>query len=313
MRRIAQSLLAGATILLTPAVASAASPRSLGVSAEPVEADGSRFAAYRSGPAELTVIDDARGRTFTVAVEPRCQTGDMAPVGLMLLYCGRTETHDPELRVLDLRHGTTTLVPSGTGGSGGFDPSFESYDELGRRWLAGESSASGHRVRVYLDWHTGAKRSFGEDGAGGSYTPRDLDDEALPRIAPARPGGRDFDRDPPFSVTPTRTFDRDVWSDLTLFRGGTRRTFGTRVARLDHCPTWCGSIAIGAGLVTWSRGRVARAYVLGGGRRLQWRFDRVLTPTGNLGRAVRHTRTTVYVSVRDPATGTMRLFAANWR
>jgi hypothetical protein len=295
----------GFALLLAAPASGAARPQSLGTSNAPVLTDGSRFAAYKSAATELTVVDDARKRVFTVAIDSGCLPEEMTAVGLLLVSCPGSQASDYELRVLDLRRRTSATVP-------GVEPLYESYELFGRRWLAGESAASGRRIRIYLNWHTGQKRSFGEEGAGGTYTPRDLDHDALAPIAPPRADGRDFDRDPPFSVAPTRTRDRKVWSDLTLFRNGDERTLGARLARLDRCPRWCGSISIGAGLVTWSKGRVARVYAIRTRDRAEWRFKRVLTLPGTLGRAVRHTRAKVYVSVYNPDNGRFRLFAVRW-
>lgn len=305
--RMAHGFLAlGLTLLLAAPASGAARPQSLGTSEAQVLADGSRFAAYKSAAAEITVIDDARERVFTIAIDAACRPAGMAPVGLLLLSCRGSGDASYELRVLDLRRQTSITVP-------GVDPRYESYEVFGRRWLFGQSAASGHQIRIYLNWHTGEKRSFGDEGAGGTYTPRDLDHDALEPLAPPRADGRDFVRDPPFSVAPTRTGDREVWSDLTLLRNGDERTLGARVARLDRCPTWCGSISIGAGLVTWSKGRVARAYLIRARRRLEWRFKRLLVIPGTLGRAVRHTRAKVYVSVYNPENGRYRLFVVRWR
>jgi len=307
MRRRVPAALALALLLPAPgALGATDARRSLGASQSLLLADGSRFAVYKAHPTKLTVVDAARKKRFRISVEPECSPGDVARA-LLLLGCRSPATGALRLHVVDLRSRAATQVPERTDQPDrGFDPATEGFGEVGRRWLAGASAESGRVVRIYIDWRTGEKRTFGEESA---YTPRDLDSAGLEPVAPRRHEDFAFVFDAPFSATPTRRTAQGAPADLTLFSGGTAGRLGTRVARIDGCSNSCGSISIGAGIVSWASGRSARAYLIRARRRLSWRFDRRLVPAGSNGQFVQHTRDAVYVSVFDASTSTYRLSA----
>jgi hypothetical protein len=297
-------------LAVMPTVASAATPRQIGKSDYLVVADSTRFAVYKTSASALTVRDDARNRRVTISVMPGCSPVDVARGGFVLLYCREEGTHR-HLEVLNIRERTSVEVPEpDPAGDPGFSPDLEGYDEIGRQWLAGISSTAGHPVIIYRNWHTGERRSFGEDE---TYRPRDLDLAALPIVAPVRPIGFTFGFDSPFAATPTARNRRRQPARLALFRDFSRTTLGQRVTVLDKCASYCWSLSLGGGLVSWSHGRYARGYVVRTGRRVAWRFPRALLSPPRPVRVVQHTRTTVYTSLYDDNTRRFDLYSVRWR
>lgn len=309
MTKLAPAVPAILAVLLGGAVAAgsatAATPRLIGSSEFALTTDGSRYAVAKTSDNALTVRDDLRGRRFEIPVEPGCYPADVASGGLTLVGCPG-EDGQYRFSVLDVDDQSRTVVPS-------FNPAFEGYSRIGRQWLQGGDFGSGHSVITYLNWHTGERRTSGEE-SGGPYTPRDLDKPGLPALTIKRPGDFTFATDSPFALTQTARNDREHPARITLFRNFGRHTLGKRVALLDPCPNACGALSLGAGLATWSHGRYARAYVIKSGRRLGWRFPKALLPPDNpTGQVVQHTRTTVYTSLFDQKTGRVRLYAARWK
>ena len=276
-------------LVLALAVPAAAFARKLvGTSPERLQSDGSRFAVYKSSESKLTVIDDARRRRFRMTVGASCSIEDVARPGFLLLTCSRT---DGKHHVLDLRERSATrLREMQPDPVEWYDPDYEGFGEVGGQWLKG-SSAMGPLIPFYLNWRTGQRRGAPDNDS--TYTPLDLGDPELKQLGPPQPHGFAFDVAPPYSIAQR---DRDkseagsLAGDLVLYRGGTAKKLGTRVAVVSRCRPACLSISLGGGFVTWGQDRVAHAYGISGRRRLSWKLDR------DVGLGVQHTRTTLYWS-----------------
>ena len=292
--------------------------RSLGRSEFMMEADGSRFVVYKTTSTALTVRDDVRRRRYRIPIGATCRPGPLARGGFLMLHCSRADVPGErpisDLDVVNLRTGASTRVPDGSSGPVPGPPdtgdSERGYSEIGRYWLQGYAFFNGHSRRTYLNWRTGEGRSFGPEKDSGAYARRDLDDPDLPAVAPETPYSDFFAFDPPFSAGLIGR--RSGAARLTLFKGSSPRSFGTPVARLGRCSASCGSLSIGAGLVTWKRGRTAYSYEIASGRRFSRRAPGPW-PRQFASQAVRHTRTTVYTSVFEPGTRTWRLYAERWK
>jgi hypothetical protein len=277
----------GVALVLAFALPAAAAERKfLGTSPEQVRTDGTRFAVFKSSDTKLTVIDDARKRRFRMSVEPNCLPSDAAPGGFVLLGCsGGDAAH----YIIDLRKRTSIrLQEMKPDPFRWYNADYEGFSDIGRTWLKG-SSAQGPVIPLYLNWHTGERRGAPE--ADPPYTPLDLDSSDLRPLGPPQSQGFAFAVDPPFSIAQT---DQDTSPDvatpgeLVLYRDGTAKKLGTRVVRLSRCRLGCGSVTLGAGVVTWSEGRVGHTYVI----RTRQRLSRTFTQ--HVGNGLEHTRSTLY-------------------
>lgn len=266
--------------------ATAAESRFLDTSPDQIRTDGSRFAVFKSSDTKLTVIDDARRQRFRMSAEPNCLPLDLSPSGFLLLGCSGA---DPKHFVLDLRRRTSVQVQQMKPDPfRWYNPDYEYLGPGGRTWLKAASSV-GRSVPFYLNWHTGERRGSPDNDS--TYTPLDLDSADLTQLGPPQQHGFAFAVDRPFSIAQS---DRDPSPDvalpgaLTLYRDGTAKKLGTRVARLSLCRSGCFNATLGAGVVTWSEGRVAHLYVIRTRERSSRRFSQ------RVGLGLEHTRSTLY-------------------
>jgi hypothetical protein len=194
---------------------------------------------------------------------------------LVLLRC-----RDGSYRVLRLSRRRETSVASPV--------ALDSFDTLGRYWMAGSNcrtSDPADCTRVYLNWRTGERRTFGEQLD--SATHRDLDNPALPVAR----------RPTPTQPLPQREGDAvlsaggEDGADLILRVGRSRLV-------LSRCPNGCLYARLLRGVVTWSHGSgtVAYAYDVAAHRRFRWKFEPIVTEFGERV-LVHHTRYEILVLV----------------
>jgi hypothetical protein len=298
-RRLATVALLAMAMALVPAAGAGARtprPRSLGHAVSAIRTDGARFAVYMPRAGELTVRDDLRRTRRTIPFEDGCDPLDVARGGHLLVGCGGA-SGSSSYHVQSLRTGAVEGISAGG--------QYEGYGEIGTRWLAGIYTASAHQVIVYVNWHTGASESASEVE---EYVPRDLDSPDLRPLGPKLATGTAFAFDRPFAATDALRGPHRV-PLLTLFENPSVHGFGRRVAKLDTCPAFCGSISNGGGIVTWVNRATVHGYAIGSRRRFAWRFADAGPAAPPI---VAHTRTTVYESQFRPP-DRIRLRAIRWR
>jgi hypothetical protein len=118
--------------------------------------DGARWAYYYRPTGELRVVDFATGRARTETIPERCGV-DALGSGQLLITCRRTNGPKPdEVIVRDLKTGlerrpnldrVPVITSSSFGGA--------SFYAVGRRWIAGESTAYHEFQRFFLNVDTG--------------------------------------------------------------------------------------------------------------------------------------------------------------
>jgi hypothetical protein len=219
----------------------------------PVVTDRERFALYQPLAGPTVLLDTRSGHRRNVRFDSPCAAPD-AWRGRFLIECQTWATVFLPF-ILDARSGSMTEVP-GSGRS--FSPSEDYFGRIGRRWLAG-SAAIGPVVAVYLNWHTGQLRSFGE--SFGTEVPRDLDSPGLRPLTGASRFGV-YLRDRGFTVTQ----GPQPRAPLKL------RHHSGRARTLDRCDRPCESISVGGGWVSWSTWYEVHALRLATGKKLTWRF-----------------------------------------
>lgn len=299
-------VLAGAALVLPgPARAADTELRSLGSGRSAVLTDGTRYAAFLSDPAHLTVRDDTRERSFEVSNPPGCRPVALAGGARLLRECPpEGEATEVRYEVVNLTQETVNDVPTQPG---------DAFTDVGLRWLAGEARPEpGHTEITYMDWRTGRRVGFGEDPSDARVT-RDLDSPTLAPLAPPRPDGYAVEADEPFTAAHTGRDAQGRPAQLDLYRGTTQRDFGQRIARLDRCgATACRSVTVGGGLVTWVKGRQVRGRATRNAARV---LVRIASGASAAGLRATHTRKTVYVALfkgEDESSG-FRLYALDWR
>ena len=137
-----------------------------------------------------------------------------------------------------------------------------SYRRIGRYWLEGTSSCSGHSVVIYTNWRT--SETFSDEAlVNDARIPYDLD-RPQPR-ALARPAPTPFAVDGAL-VLAQRKRGRGPRApfSVTLERGKGRST------RLGACSRECVHMSLGGGLAAWGSGSRLNGYALRARRSLRW-------------------------------------------
>jgi hypothetical protein len=176
--------------------------------------------------------------------------------------------------------------------AGDIDPRLESFAYIGRYWLRGENSSSGHPITVYLNWHSGERVTFGEERVA---VPRDLNSPNLRTLGAATDSQEVF-ADGPFIAALRSVEGRTTFGPVILRRSG----HPTRT--LDRCRNGCASLSIGGGLVTWRSGRRAHVYVLYRGHSVSYKLPAAARDNQRAAdTAVMHTRQRILLNIPSGA------------
>ena len=174
-----------------------------------------------------------------------------------------------------------------------------SYHRIGRYWLEGISSCSGHSVVIYTNWRTSETVSD-EALVNDARIPYDLDRPQLRALA--RPAPTPFAVDGALVLAQRKRGrgPRAPYS-VTLERGKGRNT------RLGACDRECAHMSLGGGLAAWGDGSRLNGYALRARRSLRWTLPAGASLVGT-------TEKRVYLrvpSASKPRTGDLRSF--RWR
>jgi hypothetical protein len=236
--------------------------------AQPILSDGSRYVLIQAAPDLIRVYDVDKRSSYDLPVGKDCRLTSATP-GVALLVCPSLGVYEGSWPWI-IRLRTRVVEPAA-----GSDPqtSGERWNDIGRHWIGGSTTAAAHSVQIYLNWRTGERTSYPE--------PYELN------------GDLDLD-DPGASGYPDRVFDRD--GPLTLeerFDEGHlwlgRPGPDARLSPTDRL-AWGNSTQLSAGLVTWREPNgFVRAYDTRQRLRLGW-------ATGRTSAYVMHTRKHVLVA-----------------
>jgi hypothetical protein len=235
-------------------------PHFLGRSAQPLQADGQRYAAFSVSASVLRLLDLERGSARSLSVPSGCRVDDGAR-GLFLVNCPNAAGFTVP-KVLSARSGQLHVVP---GENQTWFPNADDFGRIGSQWLQGGTAGNGHPITEYLNWHSG-KVKFGE-GSGDPTVPRDLNSVSLAPLASNH--FQLFLRNKSTVVSERRA--ANLASPLLLKRSH------RPVVTLDRCPHVCTSVTLGRIFVSWATGQVARVYMLGTGQRMSWHFQRTIS------------------------------------
>ena len=300
-RRAGLLLLAALAGLSSSPATAATKPRAEGPAYSQLIADGVRYAAFKPSRDQLRLRDDRTGTGRQISLADGC-VPISARYGTFLVSCfinGRSS-----YLLLDGASGSLRPVP---GAGSTFDPSTGSLDRIGRYWIQGTDSSSGHPTTLYLDWRTGARSPYGAELDQSDF-PRDLDRRNLRGLGPRQFPAGFSDADGPFIVRQVGKERPRDFQDLVLYRGDQRLTV------LDRCHTYCGSVGLSAGRVIWSRGAVGFGYDIKARRRSHWRLPRSITSVGGDRQGIQATRRHVFFSAPTLSTDTppFLLYSATW-
>jgi hypothetical protein len=298
MRRFASTL--PVILLLTLALPvespAGAAVHQFGVSSSALITDGVRYAAYNPQPGQLAIRDDQSGRVSLVAGAANCEPL-WGAAGTFLVIC-------PDLppRYFVLNAVSQSLSP--IHGHGTTWDDFTGFTRIGADWVEAVTSSAGRQSGYYVNWHNGTRKyaPIPNEDADLPGAPPDLDSPGLRQLGPKeRTVGIAF-AEGKFLLRQVGTehVPRD-YQDLVLFRKG------RRFALLDRCHEWCGSIRLGAKLVTWARGRMGFGYDIAHRRVIRWRLTQQISFPGNFESSeVQHTAQHVFFSLKNTAGGSLR-------
>jgi hypothetical protein len=279
MTQLARTLAVVAAAVGTPvgffASEAFARQRVLGTSLTPLVTDGARYGAFVPAVGAITVADFGSGKKQVFAVADGCQPQDGAP-DVFLVNCRDQAGFAMPFVLNAKRHQLTRVV-------GNYDIRSEDFAQIGRYWLAGTDSASGHSIVEHRNWRTGAVVNNGEEG---DAVPRDLNSPGLDELGPPTSLWAAVLAARPYVVAITA---RGLRESVVLRRAG----HPTRV--LERCSRPCSGLEAGGGLVTWTDGQTASAYRLHSRRHQTWAVGQ------NTG--ITHSRGRVFLSVPNRTPG----------
>jgi hypothetical protein len=251
------------------APATAVTPRSLGPAYSQLITDGVRYLAFKPQRDQLEVKNDQTGVVKQVPLADGC-VPIYARYATFLVSCYADGAKS--FLLLDTATGSLRPVP---GAGSAYDPSSATLVRIGRNWIEGTDSSSGHPTRFYVNWHTGTRSQFGRE-SDLSDVQRDLDSPSLRAIGPSQfpVGFSDVDGSFVLRQAGRERFPRD-YQDLVLYRNK------RRVALLDRCHTYCGSVGVSGGRAIWSRGALGYGFTVKTRQRTHWRLPQSITVLGS--------------------------------
>jgi hypothetical protein len=264
-----------------------------------------KTAAYDASPGRLLVRNDGTNAVRQLPMDSHCRPVDLAH-GLALVSCFRPSQSgsvvtgpDCQALVVVVRTAKTIAVPNSCKPPPGYQD-IPTYDYIGRYWLVGGLSCYRcESTLVYLNWHTGALRTEGDEESGAPA--RDIDRPDLPLVDPRS------HRHPAVSVSTA------IGAPLVLIIHGKR----TKLAACDA--EQCDQATVSNGRVVWLTGTTVHGYVIATRKRATWTVPRldpfqfgpipVSDTPPNI--SARWTRRHIYVSAVYPGS-TVELFVGNW-
>jgi hypothetical protein len=303
MRRLASTvpvvlLLA---LALPAAVPAAGAVHQFGTSTTALVTDGVRYAAYKPQPDQLAIRDDQSGSVSLVAGAATCQPL-WGAAGVFLVLCPNLS---PRYFVLNAASQSLTPIP----GHGTTWDDYTGFTRIGADWVEAVTSSGGRQSGYYVNWHNGTRKfaPIPDEDALLPGAPPDLDSPGLRPLGPKEKTVGIAFAESRFLLRQvgTERFPRD-YQDLVLFRKG------RRVALLDRCHQWCGSIRLGARLVTWARGTMGFGYDMAHRRQVRWRLNQQISFPGNFESSeIQHTARHVFFSLKTTAGGSPQ-FDVRW-
>ena len=217
--------------------------------------DGGHLVAWAKADGRVVVLDDRTGARTPIVIAGGCEGAWVADGsdGRFLVQCNLRAGH-PAWLVLNAR--SQKVIASG-------DANCEQFGSIGRHWLEGADTCSGHGAIIYRDWRDGQRFPSGGDLYGDPRRPYDLDTPYLDAIGSTQQTN--------FVVGMGRALAETRSGSADSPRYAIKLISDSKTRRIHRCQGHCQPISLRGGLALWSDGPgYANGYALGAKKRLDW-------------------------------------------